>query len=377
MASEISRTVDAVIIGGGIQGCSIGLALARSGLSVAILEREQLGAHASGWHAGGVRQALRDTAEVPLSVMAMGLWEKIEGLVGDSCGFERRGHLEVFVDDAELSTASERVASLRKDGFDHEVILSAEDAKALVPALRADVVGTLYSERDGIADPMRTLQAFAGAAVRAGAFLTENCAVRNVQRIENAFRIDTSIGAFHAGIVVNAAGAWSGELALAFGDPAPMSAVAPMLAITDPMPPFLGPVVGLYGRPLSVKQWGDGTVMIGGGFRGDVDLPARIARVNERTLSHNHDLARQALPCLAGARIVRTWAAIEGAMEDDLPIIGASLTTPGLYHAFGFSAHGFQLAPAVGETLAQSILTGRVHPLLHALGPERFGAGKA
>jgi sarcosine oxidase, subunit beta len=377
MASEISRTVDAVIVGGGIQGCSIGLALARSGLSVAILEREQLGAHASGWHAGGVRQALRDTAEVSLSVMAMGLWEKIDDLVGDSCGFERRGHLEVFVNGAELSSASERVASLRRDGFDHEVILSAEDAKALVPALRADVAGALYSERDGIADPMRTLQAFAAAAVRAGGSLTQNCAVRSVQRIENAFRIDTSTGAFAAGIVVNAAGAWSGELALAFGDPAPVTAVAPMLAITDPMPPFLGPVVGLYGRPLSVKQWGDGSVMIGGGFRGDVDLPARVARVNEQILSHNHDLARQALPRLAEARIVRTWAAIEGAMEDDLPIIGSSLTTPGLYHAFGFSAHGFQLAPAVGETLAQTILTGRMHPLLDRLGPERFGAGKA
>jgi sarcosine oxidase, subunit beta len=235
----------------------------------------------------------------------------------------------------------------------------------------------LYSERDGIAHPMRTLRAFAAAAVRAGASVHENCAALHVRRAGNAFRTETSDGAFVSEIVINTAGAWSAELALAFGDPAPLTAVAPMLAITDPMPPFLGPVVGLYGRPLSVKQWGDGTVMIGGGFRGDVDLPGRVARVNEQVLSHNHELARQALPRLADARIVRTWAAIEGAMEDDLPIIGASLTTPGLYHAFGFSAHGFQLAPAVGETLAQSIVTGRLHPLLEKLGPGRFKAGKA
>ena len=65
------------------------------------------------------------------------------------------------------------------------------------------------------------------------------------------------------------------------------------------------------------------------------------------------------VPALRGAHIIRTWAGIDGQMPDRIPVIGFSATTPDLVHAFGFSGHGFQLGPVVGEIIAELIADGR------------------
>ena len=76
-------SVDVIVIGGGIHGCSAAFHLARRGASVLLLEKDTLGRHASGVNAGGVRQIFRAMPEVPLSVAAMALWERIADLLGD------------------------------------------------------------------------------------------------------------------------------------------------------------------------------------------------------------------------------------------------------------------------------------------------------
>src|SRR6185436_13389184 len=83
----MTRTADVVVIGGGIHGCSTALHLALRGLKPILIEKDYAGRHASGVNAGGVRQLARDIAEIPLSVASMAIWERIEDLVGDDCGF--------------------------------------------------------------------------------------------------------------------------------------------------------------------------------------------------------------------------------------------------------------------------------------------------
>jgi sarcosine oxidase subunit beta len=78
------------------------------------------------------------------------------------------------------------------------------------------------------------------------------------------------------------------------------------------------------------------------------------------------------VPALAGAHVIRTWAGIDGQMPDHIPVIGGSPTTPNLVHAFGFSGHGFQLGPAVGEILAELIVHGRSTSPLAPFAIERF-----
>src|SRR5262249_10304286 len=97
-----------------------------------------------------------------------------------------------------------------------------------------------------------------------------------------------------------------------------------MLMITAPLPPFIKPVVGATGRPLSFKQFRNGTVLIGGGHRG------RLARDDNRTELDFHGLALSArtvwelFPVIRDAQIVRCWAGVEARMPADIPVIGPS-----------------------------------------------------
>ena len=74
---------------------------------------------------------------------------------------------------------------------------------------------------------------------------------------------------------------------------------------------------------------------------------------------------------LEGSEIVHAWCGIEGVGEDDLPIIGLG-RTEGLVHAFGFSGHGFAIAPAIGEMVAQLALDGRSNLSAAPFDPFRF-----
>ena len=95
------RAADVIVIGGGLHGCSAALQLALRGRRVILLERRHIGRHASGINAGGVRTLGRDLAEIPLSLLGMALWQNIQELVGDDCGFATCGQVKVAESDQE------------------------------------------------------------------------------------------------------------------------------------------------------------------------------------------------------------------------------------------------------------------------------------
>ncbi|MFX6899591.1 FAD-binding oxidoreductase, partial [Acinetobacter baumannii] len=78
------------------------------------------------------------------------------------------------------------------------------------------------------------------------------------------------------------------------------------------------------------------------------------------------------VPALAGAHVIRSWSGIDGQMPDRIPVIGESLTTPGLFHAFGFSGHGFQLGPGIGQIMSELILDGHTQTPLEAFRIDRW-----
>src|SRR5439155_4047933 len=114
---------DVVVIGGGVHGCSAALHLAKAGAKVIVLEKDHVARHASGVNAGGVRRLGRHLAEVPLSVASLELWQRIDELVGDSCGFESAGQVKVAETEAELDSLRARVAQLQALDFHHEEII--------------------------------------------------------------------------------------------------------------------------------------------------------------------------------------------------------------------------------------------------------------
>ena len=339
-----------------------------------MLEKDHVARHASGVNAGGVRRLGRHLAEVPLAVASLELWQRIEDLVDDPCGFECAGQIKVAENAAELEGLRARVAELQALGFHHEEIIGVGELREHLPALAPHCVGAVICREDGAALPFRTTLAFKRKAESLGVRFFDGTRAQSLIRDNGVWRVATSAGDFEAPVVVNAAGAWAGRIAEQLGEPVPMVATGLMLAITAPVAPFVKPVVGATGRPLSFKQYANGTVMIGGGQRGRAELDTNRTVLDYEKLAFNARTAMDLFPRMHGAEIVRAWAGIEGMMADDIPVIGASGTSPGVWHSFGFSAHGFQLGPIVGAIVAELITTGATRLPIGPFSIGRFGA---
>jgi sarcosine oxidase subunit beta len=366
-------TADVIVIGGGLHGCSAALHLARRGARVTVIEKDYVGRHASGVNAGGVRRLGRDLAEVPLSVASLELWYRIHELVDDDCGFEHHGQIKVAETEAELEILRRRAGQLKALGFNHEELVDRPELRALIPAIAEHCVGALVSRADGAANPYRTTMAFKRKAESLGVRFEEGRRVTGLARAGKAWRVETaSDGTWEAPVIVNCAGAWADRIAAGLGEPVPLEAWAPMLMITARMPHFLEPVVGATGRPLSFKQFANGTVLIGGGHKGRTERDENRTDLDFAGLALSARTVWELFPIMRSAQIVRCWAGIEGRMPDDIPVIGPSSTEEGVFHAFAFAGHGFQLGPVVGNITAELVTTGKTNLPIEPFRIDRF-----
>ena len=366
-----SRHADALVVGGGLHGCSAALWLARRGLSVIVLEKDHVGRHASGANAGGVRRLGRARPEIPLSLASATLWQEIEDLVGDNCGFQPSCQIKVAESEAEMVELRARVATLAEDGYHHERVIDQETLRELSPWVAPHCTGGLIVEGDGHASPFRTVQAFRRCATTLGVRFREGAVVTRVERKAGVWQVWSGRTVFESPYLLNCAGAWGGEIAAMLGETAPVRAAAPMLSITARMPPFVNPVVSAQGRTLSFKQFANGTVLIGGGHEGHAEPETNGTVLDYAGLSVNVRSAISIFPIMRSARIVRNWAAIEGYMPDKIPVIGPS-QAEGAFHAFGYSAHGFQLGPIGGKILSDLVIDGTTDLPISPFRIERF-----
>jgi sarcosine oxidase subunit beta len=351
-------TYDAIIVGAGLQGCSTALHLADRGRGVLLLERKAAGRQASGVNAGGVRRLFRAPEEIPLSMAAMELWHRMETLVGDPCGFQATGQVKIAESDADMRKLAERAALVRSLGYIHEELIDAGELRRLVPAVAPHCVGGLVSRRDGFAEPYLTARAFCRRALGAGVTLRERCPVTALEPHGRLWRVRCGERSDEAPVVVNCAGAWGDRIAAMVGDRVPLAAEAHTLSITARMPHFLDPVVGLTHRTLSFKQMPNGTVLIGGGFHARFDPQTERTQVDFAQQQKAARTVVEVFPIMASVPVVRCWTGIDGNTPDRIPVIGPSPSAAGIYHAFGFSFHGYQLGPIVGRIMADLITTG-------------------
>jgi sarcosine oxidase subunit beta len=83
---------------------------------------------------------------------------------------------------------------------------------------------------------------------------------------------------------------------------------------------------------------------------------------------------RRVIPGLAAASVIRVWSGVESYLPDDIPVMGPSATTPGLFYAFGFCGAGFQIGPGVGDVMAELIATGATTTPIADYAIARFSA---
>lgn len=366
----------AVVIGGGLHGLSTALHLARMpGWQVTVLERRHVGRHSSGVNAGGVRRLGRDLREIALSVVAAEMWENMVALVGDDCGFQPGGQVKVAESEADLRKLETRAEQVRAQGWTHEELVDQQEVRRLLPAVAPHVVGALVTRGDGSADPMRTVMAFRRAAQEAGATIVEGAGVVGIERGPGGtLRVVTEGAAYEAERVANCAGAWATGIARMVGEEIPCGVKASMMIVTERLPHFCTPTVGPTARALSFKQTSLGTVVIGGGHQGTNDPAKETSTVLFGNLAHAARIAAEIFPCVAHARIVRSWTGIEARTQDEIPVIGESATLPGLFHSFGFSGHGFQLSPAAGAAVAELMARGATNLPVAPFTQRRFAA---
>jgi sarcosine oxidase subunit beta len=367
-----ARTYDAVVIGGGLHGLSAALHLARAGARVVVVEKHWVGRHASGATAAGVRTLNRDRGELDLSLESMAMWHDIAALVGDDCGFHAHGQVCVAETPAALEKLQARVESLRADGYVHEELIGPEELRRVLPELSPHCVGASIARRDGAADPHRALRAFRRSILEAGAELVEHCGVVAIERQAQVWRVIGEGRSWTARAVVNAAGAWAARIAAMVGDDIPLATKSSMMMVSERLRPFIKPVVSIMGRSLSFKQSDQGTLVIGGGLQGVPDLDRETSTARMGVLAKGARAATDLFPAVRDVRIVRVWSGLEAKTEDLLPVVGASPNAPGVFHAFGFSGHGFQLVPVVGAALADLVLRGATARAIQNLDARRL-----
>ncbi len=363
---------DVLIVGGGIQGCATAYHLARKGASVIVVEKDYSGRHASGVNAGGVRLLGRDMAELPLSKASMELWQTLDEELGHDTGFRRQTLINIAADEVDLATLRAREIKMHDAGFTHERIIDRDELRDRLPYVSSNCVGGVISDLDGYAIPYKATSAFRLAAERMGAQVIESEEVLSLRRVGDTWLAQGSQRRYEAETVVNCAGAWADRIALMIGDNVPLSHAAPMLMITARMPHFAKPVVGAVSRQLSFKQFENGTVLIGGGAKGFADRANNRTRLDYAKLAAACRTTAEFFPIMCKASINRMWAGLEAYMPDNLPVIGPAVNAPRAFHAFGFSAHGFQMGPVVGQVLADLVIGGQCRFNLSPFRIDRF-----
>jgi sarcosine oxidase, subunit beta len=361
---------DVLIVGGGGAGCSTALHLARRGVRCILLERGQVGGQASGVNYGGVRQQGRHPAELPLARRSREIWAKLPELVGTNCEFEVTGHLKLARNDAEEAELIAYLEVAKANGLPLNMI-GGNAIHQQYPWLGPDVVAGSLAPDDGAANPRLLSPALARAARDAGADIREFTPVSNLAHDGTQFILTSGEHEFRARYLINTAGYWGGTIAKAFGEPVPVSPLSPNMLVTEPLPYFMTPNLGVVGGDVYLRQIRRGNVIFGGG-RGTSDPNVPWSRPSPEAGYAVMAKALQLVPQLAGAQVIRSWTGIDGEMPDRIPVIGPSRTTPGLFHAFGFSGHGFQLGPAIGAIMSELVLDGRTDVPLEPFRIDRF-----
>lgn len=370
----MKQLVETLIIGGGVIGSSLAYHLAHAGQQVVVVERGGIAeAPAASWaSAGGVRRQGRDPAEAALASAAIARWPTLEAELDADLHYHQGGQLLLAETEEEVDQLVSFVAAQRAMGFTDVRLVQGAELRELASGLTPAVLAGSYSPADGQADPALTTRAFAAAAQRLGAtYWLHTACLGLLCEGDRVVGAKTDRGEVRAGQTVLAAGAWSDTLAASVGLTLPIrTGVYQMLRSTPAPPGLLRPVVGALGRQLSLKQLPDGSFLLGGGWPGDATADRVGFTMREASVAGGWAAASAILPAVGAQQIAASWCGLEAEAFDEVPLIGPAVGVEGLVLAVGFSGHGFAIAPAVGEALAEELL-GRPAAALDGLRPAR------
>ena len=361
---------DALVVGGGLHGCAVALFLARAGLVVGLVERGGLCREASGTNAGTLTMQMTRTALIPYALEAHRMWATAPEWLGHDVGVTVCDGLALAFTDREAAMLEERASARRQAGAPIEIVSPAA-AKRIEPGLSEHPILASHCRIDGYASAYLTGLAFRRALLAAGTHLLEHSPATGAEPDGDrgyAVRL-ADRRTLRTRRLVLAGGAWLEEMAGWLGVRLPIKALVNQLAVTERLPPMMRTVVGVASGLLSLKQFANGTAVVGGGWQAAGDRARGGTALLPGRLVGNLRLACLAVPGLRDTRIVRAWAGFEAETRDALPAVGP---LPGHPDAFvcGSVHSGFTSGPWMAKLLADRIL--EREPAMPLFPPERL-----
>ena len=359
---ELPRTSDAVVIGGGVMGAAALHYLIELGCQAPLLvERDTLAAGSTGHCAGGVRTLFSDELNARIGLEAIDRLERFADEVGAELDLRLHGYLFLLDSPADVEVFGEALALQQQLGVDTRFV----DPLELVPQLAVDdLLASAFCPRAGYVTPDLVVQGYARRAAARGATIAQSCRAQAIVVDDGRVTgVETSRGRVATERVVLAAGVWSRELAATAGLELPVEPERRHMFFTETAPGFAEAL------PL--------TIDFSTGFYFHREGAGLAVGGREPSLEELAPIATHRLPALADLAFHASFSGLYELSPDRNALVGAAPGVDGLVYATGFSGHGFQQGPVVGEHLARLVLG--LEPVfdLSPFSVERFAAGAA
>lgn len=352
------KSWDVIIVGGGIIGLSLSIALRKRGAKVLVVERGEPGREASHAAAGMLVDCIVETpaALQPLATASARMYPEFVHELQDESGVQ----VDLRDQGALLFLSTERAG----EGIAAEKISAARVAQ-FEPALADPRYAAFYLKERSV-DPRALTLAALKAARHREVDISSGTAVTGLLVSDGRVTgVTTDKTSYHAPVVVNCAGAWAGQISAHHFPTRPVK--GQMLCVVG------GPALAHVLRTPEVYlvPRSDGRVLIGA----TVEEAGYDKRTDADTIQRLHRAAVALVPALDGARVLESWAGLRPGTPDDLPILGAT-DTPGYFVAAGHFRDGILLSPITAHLMAQVVMGVKPELDLTAFSPARFHAKK-
>lgn len=371
------KKADIVIIGGGIQGCSIAYNLAKKGAKdIVILEKNTCANGSSGRCGAGIRQQFGTKMNCILARESMKTFETLTEELDYDIELNQAGYLMLAYTEKEMSQFKKNVELEQSLGIDAKVV-TPQEAGEIVPYLNQEgILGGTFCPTDGNVNPLFTTFAYAEAAQRLGVRYYPFTEATEIE-IEKGriLSVTTDKGKIITATVVNAAGGYSGPVGKMAGVDIPVYSQRHQILITEHVDSLWKPMLMSFSENFYFQQLPDGGILGGYGdpknevIGGNIDSTWQFARIMAKKMV-------KLVPVLKDVRMVRQWAGLYNMSPDAQPILGEHPKLKGFYLSVGFSGHGFMLAPVTGRLIAELILDGETYIPIDRLDLGRFERGE-
>jgi len=378
-AHDLKRGYQVVIVGGGVHGLAAAYYLAgRHGITdVAVLDKGYIGGGGSGRNTAILRSNYLTPEGVRFYDRSLTLYASLAADLNFNVMFSRRGHLTLAHSDASLRTMTWRAEVNKLSGVDSEV-LGPDQVKGLVPHLdtsahtRYPVLGALYHPPGGIIRHDAVVWGYARAADSLGVHIHQDTEVTGINMSGGRVAgVRTTAGDIAAPIVINCTAGWATLISDMAGVRMPIQTFPLQAAVTEPVKPFLHPVVVSGTLHVYVSQTDRGELVFGA----SVDPFASYS--TRGSLEFVEGLATHVLelmPSLDKLRVLRQWAGVCDMTPDFAPIMGFT-DVDGFLVDVGWGTYGFKAGPAAGEAMAECVATGATPELISTFALSRFARG--